>query len=64
MMRPGTLDLLHGGEEVVYPITFNRSGTSAPSVLQRAHDEVERILANWTCPVSEKICADIEKLLR
>ena len=63
LMSESTLELLREGEEYFYPITFSREGTLARSVLQRAHDEVTRILDEWTCPVPEEICAEVERFL-
>ena len=63
LMNEATLELLQEGEEYFYPLTFNREGTHAPSIMQRAYDEVERMLSEWTCPVPEKIRAEIESFL-
>ena len=63
LMNEATLELLREGEEYFYPLTFNREGTHAPSIMQRAYDEVERMLSEWTCPVPEKIRAEVERHL-
>ncbi len=63
MMSEVTLDLLREGREYYYPVTFNRKGADAPPALQRAHAEVERILSEWRCPVPERRCAELKKLL-
>ncbi len=63
MMGEATLELLGKGEEYFYPATFNRGGTHAAPMLQRAHDQVEDLLANWRNPLPEKIREEIDWLL-
>jgi len=64
MMAQATMELLREGTEYYYPKTFNRAGTDAPSALERTHEQVEQILADWQNPVPEKVQAELEKLLR
>ncbi|MFH1614587.1 MAG: trimethylamine methyltransferase family protein [Planctomycetota bacterium] len=63
MSSPATINLLRKGQEYFYPATFNRSGTHAPSVLERAHEQVETILSEWKSPVPEGIRSELEILL-
>ena len=63
MMSEVTLALLREGAEYVYPPTFNRDGTHAAPMLQRAHDRVESLLTDWRNPVPERIREDIDRLL-
>lgn len=63
MTADSTLELLREANEYYYPATFNRNGTSASPMLDRAHEEASRILAEWECPVPEPICCELERLL-
>ena len=63
MTADSTLELLREANEYYYPATFNRSGTSAAPMLDRAHEEARRILAEWECPVPESICCELARLL-
>jgi trimethylamine--corrinoid protein Co-methyltransferase len=63
MIANGTLELLHDEEEYFLPHTFNRAGTSAPSILERAHERVEEILTTRHSPVSDKTVGELERLL-
>jgi len=55
--------LMRGEAEYFIPPTFNRAGTTAPSLLERAHERVEQITAAWRSPVPEAIVEQLEQLL-
>jgi trimethylamine--corrinoid protein Co-methyltransferase len=63
MMAEQTLGLLRHGQEYCQPLTFNRAGADAPPALQRAHEQLERIAAEWKSPVPEEVRAELESLL-
>ena len=63
MMAEATMEILTQGNEYYYPATFNRSGTSAPSAAEKAHDKVEHILKNWQSPVSQEVRKKLHSLL-
>jgi len=63
MMADATMALMRDETEYFIPPTFNRAGTTAPSILERAHERVEQITATWRSPVPETIVAQLERLL-
>jgi len=63
MTADATLALLREASEYYYPATFNRNGTSAAPMLDRAHEEAKRILAEWQCLVPEPVSDELERLL-
>lgn len=63
LMTDETLRLLREGNEYYRPTVFNRRGADAPSMLERAHEEVERLLSNWRCGVPENVAEELENQL-
>lgn len=63
MMADATMALMRDEAEYFIPPTFNRAGTAAPPLLERAHGRVEDITSGWHSPVPEAIVAQLERLL-
>jgi trimethylamine:corrinoid methyltransferase-like protein len=63
MMAEATLALMRDEAEYFIPPTFNRAGTAAPAILERAHERVEQITSGWRSPVPEAIVERLQRLL-
>ncbi len=53
LMEDHTLERLHGSE-YVYPDLFNRAGPEGRSMLERAHERVDEMLASYQCQVDQE----------
>lgn len=63
LLDPHTLRCMRSDEYYLSPLA-NRQGSSGPTMLERAHQRVEELLASHTPSVSEAVVAEIEAYVR